>query len=263
MTDCASHPQLHRLIEIVDRLRAPGGCPWDREQTETSMAPHLLEEAFEAVDALQSGDAATSAEELGDVLMNVLMIARIASETGRYGLDEVCAAIADKLIRRHPHVFGEVQAETAAEVLQNWEAIKRREGGREASPKSVLAGVPRALPALMRAHRIGQKVARVGFDWPDADGPREKLDEELAELDEALRDGDAKAIEHELGDVLFSLCNVARHAGIDPEMALRSTVDRFAARFRHVEERLGARLESASLTEMEALWQESKRRDPA
>lgn len=252
----SGRPQLHRLLDILARLRAPDGCPWDREQTEASMAPHLLEEAYEAVDALQTGDARASCEELGDVLMNVLLIAQIASEAGRYDAEAVAAGIADKLVRRHPHVFGDRAVSGTDEVLANWETIKRTEAGGPA--KSVLSGVPEALPGLLRAYRVGEKAARAGFDWPDRRGPREKLDEELRELDAALAAGEAGAIEHELGDVLFSVVNLARHAKVQPEMALRRTIDRFIRRFREVERSLGDRLASATLEEMEAAWQRAK-----
>lgn len=253
-----TYPEHARLMAIVARLRAPDGCPWDREQTEVTMAPHLLEEAYEALEAIRTGDAASSCEELGDVLMNVLMVAQIASETGRFGAEDVARTIADKLVHRHPHVFGDVEAETSEQVLENWEQIKRTEKG--GTGQGVLDGVPKALPALLRAGRIGEKAARVGFDWPDARGPREKLTEELVELDQALAAGEKRDIERELGDVLFSLCNVARHAGVNAEMALRACIDRFSARFAHIEQSLGNRLEEASLAEKEALWQTAKKR---
>lgn len=258
MSRSENRPQLHRLIDVIARLRAPDGCPWDREQSEISMAPHLLEEAFEAVDALNSGDATASADELGDVLMNVLMIAQIAGEAGRFDLEDIARAIADKLVRRHPHVFGDVEVADSDQVLRNWEAIKQKEKSTDGAPRGVLAGVPAALPALLRAYRIGEKAARVGFDWPDRQGPRAKLDEELRELDAALAGGDAQRIGDELGDVLFSVVNVARHAGVNPEMALRTMLDRFAARFAHVERQLGDRLRDASLEEKEALWLAAK-----
>ena len=257
MTEPRATPQLHRLQQIITRLRAPDGCPWDREQTEESMAPHLLEEAFEAIDAIQSGDAENSCEELGDVLMNVLMVAEIAKEAGRYDAEDVACAISDKLVRRHPHVFGDVKAEDAEEVLVNWEQIKKEEKG-EAAPRGALDGVPANLPALLQAFRIGEKASRVGFDWPDRSGPRAKLDEELREFDEAVASGDPEAIGHELGDVLFSMVNLARHADVNPEMALRATSQRFRARFRHVETELGDRLKDAPLAEKEAIWQAAK-----
>ena len=258
MTERPTHPQLARLLEIVARLRAPDGCPWDREQTEKSMTRCLLEEAYEAVDAVQSGDSAAACEELGDVLMNVCMIAQIAAEAARYDIEQVAAGIADKLVRRHPHVFGDVQADDSEQVLANWEAIKRQEKGNQGGKTSALAGVPRDLPALLRATRIGEKAARTGFDWPDSSGPRAKLQEELEELDTALGDGDAEAAARELGDVLFSVVNMARHAGLDAETALRQTIDRFARRFAFVEDRLGDRMAAADLDEMEGLWEEAK-----
>ena len=254
---------LDRLLDVVHRLRAPDGCPWDREQTEGSMAPHLLEEAFEAVDAVEAGEPAAIAEELGDVLLNVLMIAQIAAEAGRFDTADVATAIADKLVRRHPHVFGDSRADDAATVLARWEEIKRRERAERAAdpetPPSALDGVPNALPALLRGLRVGEKAARVGFDWPDALGPRAKLDEELAELDAALGAGDRDAAQAELGDVLFSLCNLARHHGLEPETALRGTIERFSARFRRVERELGDGLRDASLETMEQAWQAAKR----
>jgi MazG family protein len=251
-------PQLHRLLDIIARLRAPGGCPWDREQTAESMAPHLLEEAFEAVDAIRRRDPQASCEELGDVLMNVLMIAQIAGESAGFTSEDVARLIADKLVRRHPHVFGDVIARDSDQVLQNWEQIKRHE--KDGDPRGALDGLPIDLPALLLAFRMGEKAARVGFDWPDRAGPRRKVDEELLELDAALADGAAVGIEAELGDVLFSLCNLARHAGVNPELALRSTADRFKARFREVERALGDRLAHASLEEMETAWQAAKQR---
>jgi len=258
MTARPTHPQLERLLGIVTRLRAPDGCPWDRVQTQASMAPHLLEEAYEAVEALQAGDRQASCEELGDVLMNVLMIAQIASEADRYDIEDVAETIADKLVRRHPHVFGDVVADSSEQVLANWEAIKKTEGG--GGRRGALAGVPAALPALLRAFRVGQKAARTGFDWPDSSGARAKLTEEIAELDQALATGDADAIGHEIGDVLFSVVNMARHADVNPELALRATIDRFSERFAYLEQHLGDRMSDASLEEMEALWQEAKQR---
>ncbi len=220
------------------------------------MAPHLLEETYEALAAIRAGDASATCEELGDVLMNVVMIAQIAAEAGQFDLEQVAAGIADKLVRRHPHVFGDVEVAGSDDVLRNWEQIKRTE--KPDKPQSVLAGLPTDLPALLRAFRFGEKAARVGFDWDDADGPRTKLDEELAELDAAIASHDAAAIADELGDVLFSAVNLARKLGVNPEVALQAAADKFAARFRHVEQALGARLGSATLAEMERLWNEGK-----
>jgi ATP diphosphatase len=276
MTDPTSDPtpspeprELHRLLEIVRRLRAPDGCPWDREQTLQSMAPCLIEEAFEAADAIRKDDTETIREELGDVLMNVLMLAQIAGESGRFDREDVARGIADKLVRRHPHVFGEgaAKSDDAAAVLRNWEAIKQRERaearGADAPPPSVLDGVPDAMPALHRAQRVGEKAARVGFDWPDLDGPRRKLHEELEELDRALADGDPDAIHHELGDVLFSVVNVSRKLGVHAEDALHAATDRFRRRFGAIERELGDGLRGAGLERLEAAWQQAKRTEQA
>jgi MazG family protein len=255
---------LDRLIAIVARLREPGGCPWDREQTEQSMAPFVLEEAYEVVDALHSGEPAKIVEEIGDLLMNLVMICRMGEEAKRFDLAAAAAAIADKLVRRHPHVFAGREVRGSNEVLQNWEAIKqaeKREKGE--ADASVLSGVPAALPSLLRAFRIGEKAARVGFEWPDLAGPSQKVDEELAELraELAKEPRDEAAVERELGDLLFAAVNLARHLKVNPETALRKTVDRFMARFRHVERGLGERLASSSLAEKDALWEEAKRAD--
>lgn len=253
---------LRRLLDVIARLRAPNGCPWDRQQTTESMAPHLLEEAYEAIEALRRGDDAHAREELGDVLMNVLMIAQIAKERGAFDIDSVATAIHDKLVRRHPHVFGKDKVDSADQVLKNWEQIKLQEQQQGSRPQrsGVLSGVPTALPALQRAYRIGEKAARIGFDWPDRQGPRQKIDEELGELDAAIAGSDQAAIAAELGDVLFSLCNLARHLKVEPEMALRGTIDRFLARFAGVEQELGPDLTGRSLAELDAAWNRSKQR---
>lgn len=247
-----------RLVEIIARLRAPGGCPWDREQSELSMAPHLLEETYEAIEAIEARESVAVREELGDVLMNVLMITQIASETADFHHEDVAREIADKLVRRHPHVFGDVVAEDADTVLDNWEAIKQTEKSSSAKQKTILSGVPSALPALLKAYRIGEKASRRGFDWPDPAGPRAKISEELAELDEAIAGGDQERIIDEFGDLCFALVNLARHQRVNPEMALRRTIDRFMRRFAYVEEQLGDGLGEASLEEMERLWQLAK-----
>ena len=278
-------PAMHALVRIVACLRAPKGCPWDREQSQLSMAPHLLEEAFEAVDAIGNAYAkATSdqgaaphaevCEELGDVLMNVLMIAQIASESGAFDLEDVARVTAEKLVRRHPHVFGDEKTDSPEATLRLWESIKRKEAGSD-QPRSALAGVPAALPALHRALRVTEKAARAGFDWQTEAGPRRKIDEELTELDQAFNarkdaaPGGAeqpdleRRIEEELGDVLFSLVNWARHAGVHPEMALRRTVDRFSARFQHVEAELGDRLKGADESTLDQAWERAKRAESA
>lgn len=251
-------PGLRELLATIARLRAPDGCPWDREQTTASMAPHLLEEAFEAADALRRGDDAAATEELGDVLVNVAMIAQIASERGSFTCDQVAGAAATKLVRRHPHVFGDQQAASAELAYRSWEAQKRAERAAGTEGRSVLAGIPKALPALLRAFRSGEKAARAGFDWPDRNGPRAKVTEELAELDVAIAAGDAAAITAELGDVLFSLCNLARHLGTNPEMALGNTTDKFHRRFEAIERTFDHQLQGRSLEELDAAWEKAK-----
>lgn len=249
---------LARLLAVVARLRAPDGCPWDREQTHESLTRYLLEEAFEAADALRRGDDAAACDELGDVLWNVVLHATIAAERGAYDLQRVATVASDKLVRRHPHVFGDEKARESQAAYEGWEAQKRREKQARGESGSTLAGVPAAMPALLRALRIGEKAASVGFDWPSAEGPRGKIDEELRELDAALASGDRAAATDELGDLLFSACNLARKLGIDPEAALRGTVDRFTQRFAHVEAELGPDLSGRDLAELEASWQRAK-----
>ena len=224
------------------------------------MAPCLIEEAFESADALRRGDDEETREELGDVLVNVALISQIASEGDRFDLDDVADRAASKLIRRHTHVFGDVDVDGAEMAYANWEKMKQRERAPEDAPRSALAGVPVALPALLRAFRIGQKAAKVGFDWPDGDGPRAKVDEEIGELDRAIASGDAAEIRAELGDVLFSLCNLARHLDVDPETALADTADKFQRRFAAVEHEFGHDLGDRSLAELDAAWKRAKRR---
>jgi len=251
-------PNFQRLLAVIARLRSPTGCPWDRQQTVASMAPHLLEEAYETVDAIVRGDGEQVAEELGDVLTNVLLIAQIRADGGDSDLEPIAGAVADKLVRRHPHVFGDQPADGQAVAFRDWERLKLQEPRPGTPVRSVLDGVPAALPALLRASRVGEKAARVGFDWPDCSGPRAKVAEELAELDAAIASGDGAAIAAELGDLLFSIINLARHLGCSAELALRGTVDRFQRRFALVERELGPDLQQRSLAELEAAWQRAK-----
>jgi MazG family protein len=241
------------LLGVVYRLRDPDGCPWDLSQSVDSMAQNLLEEAFEAHEAIANGTDEEIAEELGDALMNVLLIARIGEQTGRFDLAQVASGIATKLVRRHPHVFGDKSAGDVEAALASWNDAKSSE--KKAGRKSVLDGVPEELPALLAALRTGQKAAGVGFDWPDSSGALLKLDEELAELREAVRAEVPAAVEDELGDVLFSAVNVARKHGIDPELALRRTIAKFRRRFAVIEKALGDRLGQADLEELERHWQ--------
>ena len=227
---------LARLVQVMQRLLAPDGCPWDREQTLESLRKYVLEEACEVIDAIESGDRAALREELGDLLLQVVFQAELARREGVFAIDDVVEGIVDKLVSRHPHVFGDLEAKDAEEVLVNWEKLKAKEKGE----RGVLGGVPRSLPALTRSQRIGEKVSRVGFDWDDAAGSRAKVTEELAELDHAIAAKDASAIEDEMGDVLFALVNLSRHMDVDAEGALRRTIDKFTRRFAHVEARVKA-----------------------
>jgi MazG family protein len=254
-----------RLVELMGRLLDPDGCPWDREQSPDTLKRYVLEEACEVIDAIDSADRSMLCEELGDLLLQVVFLAEIMRREGAFGPDDVVRGIVEKLIRRHPHVFGEVEVSGSGEVLRNWERIKAG----EKKDRGLLEGVPRSLPGLARAQRIGEKVQRVGFDWPDTAGSRAKVGEEIAELDEAMRGNDVRRIGEELGDALFALVNLARHAGVDAEAALRRTTDKFEKRFAHVEarvkERHGGWSQSGSaklpLAELDAYWEEAKRKE--
>jgi MazG family protein len=253
---------VEKLLAIMARLRGPGGCPWDREQTLRTLRPYVLEETYEVLEAMEAGDPREHCEELGDLLLQIVFQARIAEEAGQFDFADVAEAIAGKLVRRHPHVFGNAQVKDAEGVMRQWVALKREEKAARGGGRSVLEGVPRELPALARAERLTEKASRIGFDWPDAAGARAKVDEELGELDEAMAGGDPGRIEDELGDVLFAVANLARKLSLPPEEALRGAVGRFIARFEHVErelERRGIRHGTASLEEMDRLWDEAKR----
>ena len=223
-----------RLVGVMRRLLSPEGCPWDREQTFETLRKYVLEEACEVIDAIESGDRKALQEELGDLLLQVIFQAELGRREGAFGIDDVVSGIVEKLVSRHPHVFGDLDAKTADEVLRNWERIKAK----EKKDRGLLAGVPRSLPALVRAQRIGEKVERVGFDWADARGSRAKVAEEIHELDRAIESGDADAIEEEMGDVMFALVNLSRHVKVDAEGSLRRTIDKFTRRFAHVEARV-------------------------
>jgi tetrapyrrole methylase family protein/MazG family protein/ATP diphosphatase len=223
-----------RLVAVMRRLLAPDGCPWDREQTFETLRKYTLEEACEVIDAIDSGDRKALREELGDLLLQVVFQAELARREGVFALDDVVSGIVEKLVHRHPHVFGDMDAKDADEVLANWEKLKAI----EKKGRGLLGGVPRSLPALTRAQRVGEKVSRVGFDWEDQAGSRAKVTEEIGELDEAIASKDERAIEEEMGDVLFALVNLARHVDVDAEGALRRTIDKFATRFAHVEKRV-------------------------
>jgi nucleoside triphosphate diphosphatase len=290
--------RFERAVSIMTRLRAPGGCPWDREQTFDSIKPYTLEETYEVLEAIDNRDFEELRGELGDLLLQVLFYAQMAKDEGRFTIDEVLDRLCDKLVGRHPHVFGDVKADTSAEVLRNWEALKAEEKmNREATkdenrdkpahaaePPSVLAGVSSGIPALLEAYKLSSRAAHVGFDWPDIDGVFDKLEEETKELKNDLQEfpapgprphgrgiagsGAAQVPEHlrqrleeEVGDLFFAVVNLARYLSVDSELALKRTNRKFRHRFQYVEEQVraqGRKLEEVSLQEMESLWQKSK-----
>jgi len=259
MTAADPARQLARLRAIMHRLRAPGGCPWDAEQTHASLIPNLIEEAYETVDAIQRADPADLREELGDLLLQVVFHSELAEEVGTFTLDDVARGICDKLVRRHPHVFGDSDANDSDAVLRQWDAIKRGEKGDGGKP--YLHGTGKGLPALLKAVKLQKKAAKVGFDWPDETGVIDKLVEEVAELQEALHSGGVAAVAEEMGDVLFSLVNLSRFRKLDPEVIMAAANAKFETRFAAVEQALKARgisLEQATLDEMEAAWTAAK-----
>ena len=266
MTEGSAAARFADFVALIARLRAPGGCPWDREQTHASLKPMTLEEAYEVLMAIDEGTDAELTGELGDLLLQVVFHAQIATEEGRFSIGDVVDSVAAKMVRRHPHVFGDETAATSGEVLRNWEALKaeeRKQSGKGAPAESMLDSVPRSLPAVMEAFQASTKVARVGFEWPDAAGVLAKLDEEVRELrDEAERpEVDPRRVADEVGDLLFTAVNVARVLGVDPESALKAANRKFRRRFGHVEARLregGRGPADSTLEEMESLWQEAK-----
>ena len=247
------------LADVMRTLREPGGCPWDREQTHKSIRSNMIEEVYEYLEAVDADDTEGMREELGDVLMQVVFHARMAEEAGRFDLQDVIDEVVDKLIRRHPHVFGDTHVDGSDDVLRNWEAIKKQE---KTERKHVLDGVSQGLPALLRAYKLQGKAAKVGFDWTDVSDVWAKVEEELGELREAIASGNKEAAESELGDVLFAIANYARHEKIEPEVALDGTNNRFASRFAHVEECVaesGREWSDFSLTELDKFWDEAKK----
>jgi MazG family protein len=250
-----------RLVDIMARLRGPGGCPWDHEQSPESLRPYLLEEVYEVLEAIEQGDPHALRDELGDLLLQIVFQSQLAAEAGRFTIAEVAAAIADKLVRRHPHVFGDVQVRDAQEVARNWSRIKAEERRRKGEDGDLFAGVPAALPALVRAQQVGEKAAHVGLDWPAATDVLEKVREEQRELETALATEDRAAIEHELGDLLLTLASLARHLDLSPELALRAACDRFMTRARRAQSAAQTRGHSLSdlpPEEREQLWQAAK-----
>lgn len=260
MIDCPEDGrQLERLRAIMHRLRAPGGCPWDAEQTHESIVPNLIEEAYETIDTIQRGDHEHLKEELGDLLLQVVFHAEIAEEAGRYNLDDVAREISDKLVRRHPHVYAQSDAKDTDAVLKQWDDIKRGEKGDEKQP--YLHGVGKGLPGIIKAAKLQKKAAKVGFDWPDQAGVIAKLEEELTELKAAIESGDEAQIVDELGDLMFSAVNLARFRKLDPEVLMTAANRKFEERFAAMEQSLADQdlsLEDASLEQMEAAWQAAK-----
>jgi len=247
----------NKLCEIVAKLRAPGGCPWDREQTHESLLPQLMEEAYEVAGAVRAKDDANFREELGDLLLLIVMHAEIAQETGRFKIDNVIGDVTEKLIRRHPHVFGTSDARDSGAVLKQWESIKRA----EKTSKHYLDSLPAGLPALMRAQKVQSKVARVNFDWSEPGEVIAKVEEELSETKQAIASQDGEAMENEIGDLLFAVVNLARKCKLDAESALQTATDKFVARFNRLEDALraqGKRLGDVDLAELDAIWKQIK-----
>jgi MazG family protein len=254
-----SRRSFDELVKLMTRLRGPDGCPWDRKQTLPDLKAYVIEEAYEVVDAIDQNDRRALAEELGDFMLQAVFIAEITREEGTFDIYDAITAIHDKLVRRHPHVFGDVEAGDAEQVLVNWEKLKQDE--RKAENKSLLAGVPQSMPALLKASRLTEKAARVGFDWRRTDDVFDKLDEELAELREAVASNDSAHIHEEIGDLLFTIANIARKVNVNPEEALQSTNRKFMSRFGSMESRVrerGQNLDQLQLEEMDAMWDEAK-----
>ena len=257
-------PLFEALLSLMDRLRAEGGCPWDREQTHASLRPYLIEETYEALEALDVGETGHIVEELGDVLFQVVFHCQIAREQGEFTMADVLQAVIQKMTRRHPHVFRNTEVANSGEALRQWEQIKRTEAGAEDTPRSALDGVPKSLPSLLRAQRLQVKAGRVGFDWPTWREAWSKVREEMVEADEAMVAGDADRVKAELGDLLFSLVNVARLLEIDAEGSLRQAADTFTRRFKEVEAAMraeGRQVDEASPEELDRQWLAVKSRE--
>lgn len=260
---------LSELTSLMKRLRSADGCPWDREQTLSTLTPYIIEEAYEVVAAIESASPAAIKDELGDLLFQVIFVSELSKEAGDFEVQDVIRSCVEKMTRRHPHVFADAKADTSADVLRHWANIKELEAkadsfGSKAEAKGILSGIPTALPALLRAHKISAKAAKSGFDWSDVNEVMEKVSEELAEFKDALEKNDSSAMEEELGDILFSLVNLGRFVEINPEEALRKTIGKFLVRFNHIEKTItksGRELNSASIKEMNELWTEAKKKE--
>jgi len=257
---------LDPLVEVMARLRGEGGCPWDREQDHKSLRRYLIEEAYEVIEAIDEEDDDALVEELGDLLLQVVFHSQIASETGRFDIDDVVRGITAKMVRRHPHVFAGAYAPDAETVLRNWDRIKREEKRSKKAPgdgpSSLLDGIPKGLPALLYAYEVQKRAAKVGFDWDDPQGALEKVAEEAREIARSASEKDPDKVKEEWGDLFFAMVNAARHMGVQPEEALRGAARKFSERFRYIEaaaKSAGRTLESMSLAEMDALWEEAKK----
>jgi tetrapyrrole methylase family protein / MazG family protein len=260
MTD--NDKSFNQLVDILKALRAPGGCNWDRAQTSKSLLPYLIEETYEAVEAAEKEDHAKLKEELGDILLHIIFQAEIAEEKGQFCMKDVVAELTQKMIDRHPHVFGDRKDLSPDQVRQNWEAVKMQQRTPEENGKTVLSGVPKTMPALLKAYRVQEKAAQFGFDWERIEEVVDKIDEELGEFKRALANEDTEAIKDELGDLLFSLVNFARHIQAEPEGCLNGTIRKFTARFDKMEKALladGLTLKQATLAQMEHHWQQAKK----
>lgn len=257
--------RLARLLEIMARLRSDGGCPWDREQTLDTLKPFLVEESYELIDAIETGSVESHREELGDLLLQIVFQAQIRREQGEFAFADVIDTLADKLVRRHPHVFGSTEVAGSADVIRNWDAIKAKEKG-DRPDRSALDGIPRHLPALQKAHQVQSRASRVGFDWSAVHDVMLKIEEELHELKQAMGAQSREAITEEIGDLLFSVVNIARYQGINSEEALSRTIAKFIRRFREIERRVrasGRTLAECGLDEMDSIWNEVKRDEAA
>lgn len=254
-----SRRSFDELVALMTKLRGPGGCPWDRKQTLPDLKAYIIEESYEVVDAIDSDDRAALLEEVGDLLLQAVFVTEITREEGTFDVYDSITAIHDKLVRRHPHVFGDVEAKDAEQVLVNWEKLKSEE--RKAENKSILSGVPQAMPSLLKASRLTEKAARIGFDWRRTEDVFDKIDEELAELREAVAEADPSNIHDEIGDLLFTIANIARKLNVNPEEALQSTNRKFMRRFQSMESRVREQdrnLDQLSLEEMDSLWDAAK-----
>lgn len=259
-----SERTIQSLIDIIDRLRGPDGCMWDRQQTVRTVSRYLIDEAYEVIDAIEAGTADDVREELGDLLFQILFIINISRDNGRFDLVDVIEGISEKMIRRHPHVFGDTTVSSVEEIKTNWETIKCQCEGKEHSKGSLLSGIPTSLPSLTLAQKITEKASRVGFDWKGVDDVVDKVYEELDELKTAITDDRPEQISEEIGDILFSLVNLSRFVDVDPETALRSTVNKFKRRFSFIESKLADRgkdLRSSTLEEMDDLWNHYKKKE--